>query len=316
MAAELGGIVRNVTAMLMVVAFAILGSALLAFGADPAPPAAKGPPSGYDLVPAFADEFDATALDTRIWGRTFAPRSLRDVPLERRSLYGNGERQVYFDRDYLRLGIEPLRIADGVLTITAAPLDARAKAAVAAALGRSPAEFHASALGRVAYSSGLVTTRDRFAQKFGYFEIRARWSGGKGIWPAFWLLPQDGSWPPEIDVLEAHGDKPGKAFHSIHSTLPPKARTRITDLAQPGQQFHRYGMLWLPDRVDYYVDGRKTATLPAPADLARQPMYLIANLAIGGHWPGDPDASTRFPATMAIDYIRVWRFRTPPDAER
>ncbi|MFD2502206.1 hypothetical protein ACFSTI_29720 [Rhizorhabdus histidinilytica] len=70
-------------------------------------------------------------------------------------------------------------------------------------------------------------------------------------------------------------------------------------------------MLWTPETLDYYIDGVRTASIPTTAD-ANQPMYLIANLAIGGSWPGDPDARTMMPARMEIDHIRVWRFADRP----
>lgn len=296
----------------------VMGSALLAYrgGSAQTTPASAGPPAGHAMVLSFAEEFDRPSLDTTTWRTVYAPRSHKSAGIEKRSLYGNAERQLYFDRDYLGLGIDPFRVADGVLTITAAPLDARARAAVMGDLARVSPQLRQTALARVAYSSGLISTRDGFSQRYGYFEIRARWSAGKGIWPAFWLLPADGSWPPEIDVVEAHGDKPETAFQTVHSTLTkPQWTARTATVPGSTQQFHRYGALWLPDRVDYYVDGRKTASIPAPADLTK-PMHLLANLAIGGHWPGDPDARTRFPATMEIDYVRVWRFRDPPGTAR
>lgn len=270
-----------------------------------------GPPAGYDLVPAFADEFNGTKLDTRTWINVYAPRDLRDPPIVKRSLWGNGELQVYFDKEYLGLGIDPFRVADGLLTITAQPLSPSSHAAVMNDLSHQRADFQRSALNKVAYSSGLISTRDGFKQKYGYFEIRARWTGGRGLWPCFWLLPEDGGWPPEIDVMEAHGDKPDTAFQSIHSNLDPKATTRTVDVDGSTAEFHSYGALWLPDRVDYYIDGEKTASIPTPADM-NQKMYILANLGVGGYWPGYPGADVKFPATMDIDYIRVWRFRNAP----
>ncbi|WP_404338514.1 glycoside hydrolase family 16 protein [Sphingomonas sp. MMS12-HWE2-04] len=267
----------------------------------------SGPPAGLDLVPSFAEEFDGPAIDTSRWIFGFYDPRREQPTIAKRNLWGNRERQVYFDKAFLGLGVDPFRLKDGVLTIEAAPLSDQAVGAVQRAIAAEPANVRDTPIRGVRYSSGLISTRGRFAQTFGYFEIRARWSGGKGIWPAFWLLPASGKWPPEIDILEAHGDKPRTAYHSIHSKAV-KDTTKTATIDGSGQDFHLYGALWTPRTIDYYIDGVKTATLPTPPDM-HQPMYLLANLAIGGSWPGYPDAETPFPATMEIDYIRAWRFK-------
>lgn len=270
-------------------------------------PVSAGPPAGLELVRSFSEEFDGEALDKSRWIFGFYDPRREQPTIAKRSLYGNRELQLYFDPAFLGLGIDPFRLGNGVLTIEAAPLSQQAIAAAQAAIAAEPPQVRDSALRNTRYSSGLISTRSRFAQTYGYFEIRARWSGGKGLWPAFWLLPASGKWPPEIDVLEAHGDKPRIAYHSVHSKMV-KATTKTGKISGTGQDFHVYGALWTPRSIDYFIDGVKTATLPTPADM-HQPMYMLANLAVGGSWPGNPDAATKFPATMQIDYIRAWRFK-------
>ncbi len=273
-----------------------------------------GPPAGYDLVPSFAEEFSAPTLDTARWTNVFADRTADSKSIAKRNLWGNRELQVYFDPAYLGLGVDPFATAGGILTITAAPMTPAVHAAVMTDLAmNTPPNQQTSALRNVAYSSGLISTRGGFTQKYGYFEMRARWSAGKGLWPEFWLLPKNGGWPPEIDILEAHGDKPGIAFQSIHSHFDPKAVTHRVSYPGSAQDFHRYGALWLPDRVDWYVDGIKTATMPTPADMT-QPMYILVNLAVGGSWPGNPPSDMKFPKTMDVDYVRAWRFTKDPPA--
>lgn len=275
-------------------------------GEAAAPAAVSGPPPGLEMRQTFAEEFEGKAVDTKRWNRTYGPRN-GDKAVGARSLWSNGELQIYFDPDYLGLGIDPFTFADGALTIVALPLPPRVKNAVFGDLARQPNLLPAgSSLPRIEYSSGAITTRDVFKQQYGYFEIRAKWSTGKGVWPAFWLLPATGAWPPEIDVIEAHGDKPGIAFQTIHSTVAPR-NGQVAEVTGSQQEYHLYGVLWMPDRVDYYVDGKKTGTMVAPSDL-NQPMYLLANLAIGGHWPGFPDPDPKFRATYTIDHIRVWQF--------
>lgn len=271
------------------------------------PPAKAGPPAGVSLEPSFAEEFTGSAVDPRRWVFGFYdPR--RDKPtIAKRNLWGNAELQVYFDPSFLGLGIDPFRVGGGALTIQAAPLSADAKAAVQRAIAQEQPKIRDGALRNVRYSSGLISTRGRFAQTYGYFEMKARWSGGKGLWPAFWMLPENGKWPPEIDILEAHGDKPRIAYHSVHSTVQ-KAVTKTGAISGTGQDYHLYGVLWTRQSLDYYIDGVKTVSLPTPSDM-HQPMYLLANLAVGGRWPGNPDAATKLPATMQIDYIRAWKFK-------
>lgn len=270
----------------------------------------SGPPAGLEMVPSFNEEFDGPAVDTGRWIFGFYDPRREQPTIAKRNLWGNRERQIYFDRAFLGLGIDPFRIEDGVLTIEAKPLSPEAVAAVQRAVNAEPANVRDTPIRKAAYSSGMLSTRGRFAQTYGYFEIRARWSDGKGIWPAFWLLPASGKWPPEIDILEAHGDKSRTAYHSIHSRVVADT-TKTATIPGTGQDFHLYGALWSRQSIDYYIDGVKTATLPTPADM-HQPMYLLANLAIGGSWPGYPDAATHFPATMQIDYIRAWRFKRAP----
>lgn len=270
----------------------------------------SGPPPGLSLVPSFAEEFDGNAVDRRRWIFAYYDPAREQPTVAKRSLSNNRERQVYVDPEFLGLGLDPFRVAAGSLTIRAEPLSDAARTAVQAAVASQPPRTAGGPLRDLAYSSGMISSRGRFAQTYGYFEMRARWSAGKGLWPAFWLLPATGGWPPEIDILEAHGDKPDTAFHSIHSKVAASVTKKVT---APGadQAFHTYGMLWTPATIDYFIDGTRTASLPTPGDMKR-PMYLIANLAVGGRWPGDPDAATAFPATMEIDYIRAWKFTATP----
>jgi beta-glucanase (GH16 family) len=292
-------------------------AAAVVMAATTAQPGAKGsteggPPPGYALAPSFDEEF-AGQKPSQDWGNVYADPNTGPFPITKRTLWGNAEREVYFDKDYLKLGIDPFTMHDGMMTVTAAPMDDTAKAAVLADLDKIPQFRGNPALRNLAYSSGLITQRGRFVQQYGYFEARMRWTKGTGIWPAFWLLRQDSHWPPEIDIMEAIGKKPYEVYSSTHSNTNPHDRSIVVPMeGRSPQDFHRYGALWLPDRIDYYVDGVKTTTLPTTPDM-NQPMYMILNLAIGGHWPGDPDAATPMPAKMDIDYVRAWKFvGTPP----
>jgi beta-glucanase (GH16 family) len=289
---------------LYMVPLALLAAALaVGLPSQPDKPV-SGPPPGVGARPTFDDEFEGSAVDEGKWTFTFARPGREEPTIAKRNLWNNHERQVYVDREFLKLGIDPFRIASGVLTIEARPLSATHKAIVAADVKIQPPEIARTELRNVSYSSGMISSRKAFSQTYGYFEIRARWSSGKGIWPAFWLLPAKGGWPPEIDVIEAHGDKPGVSYQTLHSKFGSEGTHTIRAPADDGE-FHNYGMLWQADRISFFIDDRLTASEPTPADM-HQPMYVVANLAIGGKWPGDPDSKTSFPARMEIDHIRAW----------
>lgn len=282
-------------------------------GCSAAPPPG-GPPAGYALTPSFNEEFDGQA-PAQDWGHVFDDRGNAPFSVVKRTLFGNGEREVYVDKDYLKLGIDPYAVHDGMMTITAAPMSAGTKAAVMADLDRIPQFAANPVLHNLGYTSGLLTQRSRFVQQYGYFEARMRWTAGNGIWPGFWLLRQDSHWPPEIDIMEAIGGKdPHRVFSSTHSATAPRDTTQPVPLTGSPQDFHTYGALWLPDRIDFYVDGVKTVSQPTHPDMDR-PMYMIVNFAIGGYWPGGPDAQTVMPAKLDVDYVRAWKFEgTPPGA--
>ncbi|WP_431268735.1 family 16 glycosylhydrolase [Dankookia sp. P2] len=142
-----------------------------------------------------------------------------------------------------RSGVNPFSISQGVLDITAAP-------------GSNP-------LG-LAYNSGLLTTAKSFAQQYGYFELRAQLPVGQGFWPAFWLLPADGGWPPEIDILEMLGKDPTTAYFSLRTATASttQAMSLLPDLSQG---FHTFGLDWQADKIRWYVDGNQVAEAATPA---------------------------------------------------
>ena len=205
-----------------------------------------------------------------------------------RTAPGNAEQQFYSDR---MVGADPFSINNGSLLITARPAD-------------DPAYTQG-----LPYISGMITTEGTFSQSYGYFEMRARLPRGQGLWPAFWLLPQDHSWPPEIDIMEVLGHEPTRFFGSTHSAASGERKSLIKNavVGDLSDGFHSFGLSWGPERLVWYVDEQPVFDMPTAPDMHR-PMYLLANLAVGGTWPGNPDHSTIFPATMHIDYIRVYQY--------
>jgi beta-glucanase (GH16 family) len=296
----------------------LAGASLMALPSDQKPErkGKDGPPSGYDLVLSFSDEFDRNAVNSKNWEPISAPSYGKDRTIARRTLWNNAEQQVYFDPDYLSLGIQPVHVKDGVLTITAQPMTEQTRAAVMRQVAAMPPQISSiAALKSLKYQSGLIAGRGHFAQKYGYFEVRARWSKGRGLWPAIWLLPDDGGWPPEIDIMESLGHDSSTVYHSTHSKFTPKSTAVKNSFGGNTQEFHSYGMLWTPGLTEYFIDGKKMATISTSPDMTK-PMFVIVNLAVGGNWPGYPDAATAFPATMDVDYVRIWKFKTLPKAEK
>lgn len=279
-------------AALALVATLAIGHAR-AEGADPgsAPPLARAP-DGRPLALTFSHdfhEFDADLRDGRVWRTTFGNGSADGV--DQRSLPSNGELQLYVDPRYGAQigdpGLNPFHVGDEGLDIVAQPA--------------SPAL--ASKLAGRRYVSGLISSQPSFSQLYGYFEVRARLPQGKGLWPALWLLPADLSWPPEIDMVESIGD-PLTIYASTHSGAEP-TYTKQVRLADGG--FHTFAVSWDAQNVVWYVDGAEVARHPTPADM-HKPMFFLANLAVGGTWPGAPDASTHFPAKLTLKYVRAYRF--------
>lgn len=255
-------------------------------------PIGAGDPPGpaVRLAERFRDDFERFDLYGGPWTPHFAHGAYDDW--QARTLAANDELQLYVDPAYAGigsqpLGLDPFVLRDGVLGLVARPTPR-------AALPR---------LRGFPYVSGMVSSRASFVQRYGYFEIRARLPGGAGLWPAFWLLAP-GGWPPEIDAMEARG-APGYAVH-VHWSEGGARRSSGCDipLVDGTAAFHDFGVLWTPAAIAFYLDRTPVAWIAAKPGFDR-PMYLLANLAVGG-WAGAPDTTTPFPATFAIDRIAAW----------
>ncbi len=161
------------------------------------------------------------------------------------------------------------------------------------------------------YTSGLVDTRGKFAQAFGRIEIRAKLPKTQGMWPAHWMLPDDGSWPPEIDIMESVGHQPTFMVMSLHTGTWPELETQNQEILGPdlSADFHTFGLEWEPGRMSWLVDGEEKFRVTN--DVPAKPFYLILNTAIGGMMGGDPDETTVFPQYHYIDYVRVYGKEVP-----
>jgi len=173
------------------------------------------------------------------------------------------------------------------------------------------------------YTSARLVTKKTFTTQYGRFVARIKVPRGQGIWPAFWMLGVDidkVGWPKsgEIDIMEHIGKEPANIYATIHGPGYSGKGGPSTVYSLPGKDkfgddFHTFALEWEPDVLRFYCDDVlfKTAT---PKDLPtgtkwvyERPYFILLNLAIGGNWPGSPDATTVFPQVMLVDYVRVYQ---------
>lgn len=193
---------------------------------------------------------------------------------------------------------------------------------VITAYKETPGKRYRCWYGECQYTSARLKTQGKFEQAYGRFESRLKVPFGQGIWPAFWMLGnniQSAGWPAcgEIDIMEHIGREARNVYGTLHGPGysgaggigAPYTLTsgRFTD------DFHVFAVEWEPNRIRWYVDGRLYQTR-TPADLPAgsawvfdHPFFMLLNVAVGGQWPGDPDATTVFPQKMYVDYVRVYR---------
>jgi beta-glucanase (GH16 family) len=173
------------------------------------------------------------------------------------------------------------------------------------------------------YTSARLKTQGKFSQKYGRFEARIKIPYGQGIWPAFWMLGDDiekKGWPKcgEIDIMENIGKEPGMVHGTIHGPGYSGAKGIGAPFELPAglrvaDDFHVFAVEWEPKAIRFYVDDhlyqtRTSADLPNGAKWAyKHPSFVLLNVAVGGEWPGNPDASSTFPQTMLVDYVRVYQ---------
>ncbi len=139
------------------------------------------------------------------------------------------------------------------------------------------------------YASGLVTTFSSFNFTYGYVQVVARIPGGTGTWPALWLLPENGSWPPEIDIMENYGTSTlMEATLHWGAAAGQEAYRDVTSSSDLTSGWHTYGLLWEPGSLTWYLDGQVVYTFTG-SEVPSQPMYFLANLAIEG--PAAPSSS-------------------------
>jgi beta-glucanase (GH16 family) len=238
--------------------------------------------------PSFGDEF-SRAIDARRW-RWDTGQNKQGWP--------NHELQYYAEPDRSNA-----RVEHGALVI-----EARAESL------RDAADW-----GGQRYTSAKLVTRKPLG--YGFYEVRAQLPCGRGMWPAIWLLPTDGSrWPDggEIDIMEMVGWNPDVIHATVHSAAfnhrlntQRGGEVRVADACSA---YHRYQLEWTPDTITIGVDGRGYMRVKndQPGGAAAwpfiRPYSLILNLAVGGDWGGRKGVDdAALPQVMKVDYVRYWK---------
>ncbi len=236
-------------------------------------------------TPKFADEFNTMQIgDNSVWKSNFGYGG--NTHIDSYTLKNNGELQIYTNPDFKgtgssNLGLNPYSLNNGVLTISAQPVN----------------DWQSSQMWGYKYSSGMLISNQTYL--YGYFEIRAELPQGQGLWPAFWLIGPENK---EIDILEVIGSSPQVPDHALH--WPGGNHLSTHNFQTDTSGYHTYGALWTPTEIIFTIDGTESWRVANP--VMNQPMHMIVNLAVGGNWAGPPNSSTPWPAKMNIDYVRVY----------
>jgi len=169
------------------------------------------------------------------------------------------------------------------------------------------------------YTSARLITKGKKEFTYGRIDIRAKMPVGKGIWPALWMLGGNISqvnWPAcgEIDIMEYLGHEASKVYGTAHYYDNGHQYKGGNFTLSGGQgfndKFHVFTILWQENSIIWYVDYQKYYEVTGSTikfEAFDLPQFFIFNVAVGGNWPGNPDATTVFPQTMVVDYVRVFQ---------
>ncbi|HEY2160377.1 MAG TPA: glycoside hydrolase family 16 protein [Solirubrobacteraceae bacterium] len=171
------------------------------------------------------------------------------------------------------------------------------------------------------FTSARLETQGTFSPTYGLIEARMKVPAGFGLWSSFWMLGSNFNavgWPRcgELDVMETVGQYPFSVRSTIHGPAGASSYSRGQDFLSTSSLasgFHTYAVSWSPNSITWLIDGVPYASA-TPADLTpgqrwvfNHPFHLVLNLAVGGHWPGPPNAFTPFPAKLMVDWVRVYQ---------
>ena len=240
------------------------------------------PESYPGMTLAWADEFDGPNIDMSSWTHELGDHG-----------WGNNEWQNY------TASSQNSYIADGKLFIEARENNGD-------------------------YTSARMVTQHKQEFAFGRVDIRAKLPFGQGIWPALWMLGDKFAtigWPAcgEIDIMELIGHEPSTVHGTAHwgpegssFSINSGSSFTLSGTETFNDKFHVFSIIWSVDQIKWYVDDEEIHSI-TPANTGALPypfndeFFFIFNVAVGGNWPGYPDATTQFPQQMIVDYIRVFQ---------
>lgn len=262
------------------------------------------PSDAAEWTMVWSDEFDGESLNSENWNIETGDGSQYGL-----TGWGNNELEWYQE--------ENITVAGGFLNITAKE----------------------EASNNYNYTSGRMRSDNKVDIKYGRIEARIKAPEGQGLWSAFWMLPTDsqyGGWASggELDIMEVVSPN-GAENQRVHGTIHYGMAWPLNKSAggsleiNPTDDYHVYAIEWEQDEIRWYVDDVHFATVTsdtwwsyyygengyvsAPQAPFDQDFHLLLNLAVGGNWPGSPDASTVFPATLSVDYVRVYECSADPE---
>ena len=156
------------------------------------------------------------------------------------------------------------------------------------------------------YTSGVITTHQKTSFTYGKVIVRAKVPKGQGLWPALWLLPSSQGWPPEIDLMETIGGSVVYFTYHWGSNKDSHEQENTSIFVQNlTDDFHVYELDWEENQIIWSFDG--VEVFRTSENVPQEEMYFIANLAVGGKWPGYPDSTTVFPSRFDIDYVKIYQ---------
>jgi beta-glucanase (GH16 family) len=257
-------------------------------GGSPVPtPSPTRTPTPHDYVLVWSDEFNGSTIDTSNWSFETGCTG-----------WGNAEWENYTAGDNSFITYDS-QAGSNVLVI----------------------EARQTTGGQCGYTSSRMTTSGKREFTYGRFEARLKLPQTQGIWPAFWLLGNNiGSvgWPTcgELDIMEHIGTEPTLTHGAMHGpgysgATPFSGTFNLGEVVNAN--YHVYAIEWTADAVRWYVDNNLFYTVTRSQVqqygnwVFDHPFFIILNVAVGGSWPGYPDATSVFPQRMYVDYVRVYQ---------
>lgn len=258
----------------------------------------QSPPTAFGWTLVWSDEFNGKAgspLDTTAWTHDIGDGCAAGI-----CGWGNQEKESYTN------SAENIALnGEGQLAIVAR---------------RAPAGLTCY-YGPCRYTSAKIKTQGKVTAKPGRVEARIKLPQGQGLWPAFWMLgarfPAT-KWPDcgELDIMENHGHAPNQTSSAIHGPgyfgKTPFVHGEELAKGTFSEDFHVFAVQWDSTRIQFFVDSALRYTVSRAevthygAWVFDQPFFVVLNLAVGGTFDGDPSSDVIFPATMLVDYVRVY----------